>query len=232
MAPLIILHGWGSNIDKWQNLKDILNEAGIAVLLPKLPGHQGTKMKKPFNLNDFEKWFLNYCNDQKIDRFNLLGHSFGGLIAAKFAATYPEKVEKLILYAPAVAGNFSPKRILFFTIAQTCRFIFSVPLLKKFYNNVKENLKAKGVKEYYFAKGSERKTLSLASKERTANLLNKIKSKTLIIWGNEDSHISVKYALKVKKQIGDCELMTLSGGHSLHQQIPETLAKKIIKFLK
>lgn len=44
----------------------------------------------------------------KEDKLLLIGHSFGGFIAALYAAEFPEQVEKLILVAPA--GMLTPSR--------------------------------------------------------------------------------------------------------------------------
>lgn len=45
---------------------------------------------------------LNYL---ELDKANILGHSWGGMLAMKFASEYPEKVKKLILVAPGPHKN-------------------------------------------------------------------------------------------------------------------------------
>src|SRR5260221_6027950 len=35
-----------------------------------------------------------------LDRFDLVGHSFGGMLAAEYAALFPERVRKLVLIDP------------------------------------------------------------------------------------------------------------------------------------
>src|SRR5689334_165807 len=36
----------------------------------------------------------------KLDRINLVGHSFGGMLAAEYAAHFPRRVDKLVLLSP------------------------------------------------------------------------------------------------------------------------------------
>ncbi len=43
-----------------------------------------------------------------LDRLTLVGHSFGGFVAALYAAEFPDRVEKLVLVAPADLLRFPP----------------------------------------------------------------------------------------------------------------------------
>jgi proline iminopeptidase len=43
-----------------------------------------------------------------VDRLIIAGHSFGGFIAALYAAEFPDRVEKLLLLAPATMLRFPP----------------------------------------------------------------------------------------------------------------------------
>jgi len=63
--------------------------------------------------------------------------------------------------------------------------------------------------------------------------LPQIKIRTLIIWGESDKLVPVKYAHIFKEKIESSKLEILPKiGHSPHLEVPEKLAKIIIQFLR
>jgi pimeloyl-ACP methyl ester carboxylesterase len=55
-------------------------------------------MKKP---SDFVQWLDELFTALKLDNINLMGHSYGGWQASLYALAHPQRLEKLILLAPA-----------------------------------------------------------------------------------------------------------------------------------
>ena len=63
--------------------------------------------------------------------------------------------------------------------------------------------------------------------------LPKIKTKTLIVWGDKDKMVPVKYAYLFKEKISDSRLEIFPKvGHSPHLEVPGLLSEKILNFLK
>lgn len=62
------------------------------------------------NTEESEAWFVESLEAwraaQQLDSFVLLGHSFGGYVAARYALKYPERVKHLVLVGPA---GFAPE---------------------------------------------------------------------------------------------------------------------------
>jgi pimeloyl-ACP methyl ester carboxylesterase len=55
----------------------------------------------------------------------------------------------------------------------------------------------------------------------------------LVVWGEKDKIVPVKYAHIFKEKIKDCRLEILPEiGHSPHLEVPEKLAQIIVSFLK
>lgn len=101
----VLLHGVSGNRLYWVDLAPQLVAEGWHVWAPDLRGAPGCQLASDQQVG---REIMTYVNDLAswtesagLERFTLAGHSFGGRLAAEFAATYPERVEKLILIAAA-----------------------------------------------------------------------------------------------------------------------------------
>ena len=101
MENILILHGWGSQAERWSEVKELLENGGYRVYVPDLPGF-GESLPPPqaWSVDDYVEWVRSFCEKENLSQIFLLGHSFGGSIAIKFVNYFPEKVQGLILVAP------------------------------------------------------------------------------------------------------------------------------------
>ncbi len=233
---LIILHGWKSSSDKWQEVKTILEKKGVEVFALDLPGFKlENKLLKPWGLNEYVQWVWQIKEAHHIkEPFYLLGHSFGGRIALKFALKYPELLKGLILVSSAGIKDNSFKvktlnlvaKIYHLSIFKKCplchisrNFFYRFIVKKTDYLKTDNDLALK-------------KTMKLALKEDLLPLLSEIKNKTLLIWGSQDKLTPLKQGKLMKEKIPQSELVVLEGiGHTPYLDCPESLVKKIINFL-
>lgn len=104
---LLFIHGLSSNADAWQrNIQELQKEYTCIAL--DLPGHgksflQGGQQTPSY----FAKIILELMEKLGHKKFTLVGHSMGGQAALKFALLYPEKLEQLVLVAPAGIEEFT-----------------------------------------------------------------------------------------------------------------------------
>ena len=93
--PIILLHGWGVDISIFDSITNML-KTKYTVYAIDLPGFcKSEEPDIPYNLDDYVELLYQFIVDLDIYNPILLGHSFGGRIAIKFASSY--KVNKLIL---------------------------------------------------------------------------------------------------------------------------------------
>ncbi|HEV2343643.1 MAG TPA: alpha/beta fold hydrolase [Actinocrinis sp.] len=98
--PLLYLHGAGMT-GKWLQVHEAL-AAGAEVIAPEHPGCGETPAQDW--LRDMGDLVVHYDDLRRAlglrGRFDLVGYSLGGWIAAEFAATFPALVRSLTLIAP------------------------------------------------------------------------------------------------------------------------------------
>ncbi|MFR9718545.1 alpha/beta fold hydrolase [Aeromonas diversa] len=96
-APLILaLHGWLDNSESFQPLAAHLDRFNLVAI--DLPGHGHSDHKStPYVFVDWLDDLHRITRAAGWDRFILLGHSLGALIASAYAGVFPEQVSHLIL---------------------------------------------------------------------------------------------------------------------------------------
>ena len=96
--PVLFLHGAGGLF--WDPLLDAL-AAGHRVIAPEHPGAgESQGLEHVEDLWDLVLYYNELLDVLGVDRATLVGHSFGGMVAAEIAATNPERVDRLVLIAP------------------------------------------------------------------------------------------------------------------------------------
>ena len=99
---ILLLHGKNFNGYYWEQTAKILQKEGFRVIIPDQIGFGKSSKPKQFQFS-FQQLAENtksILDDLKIEKFIVLGHSMGGMLATKIAVMYPENVEKLILENP------------------------------------------------------------------------------------------------------------------------------------
>lgn len=235
--PIIILHGWGSSAVAWEKTKKLLENAGYSVLVPDLPGFgKEPPPKIPWTVSDYVEWVLDKF--AQLDKFILIGHSFGGRIAIKLAAKYPQKVEKLVLTGAAGIRFISLKErikiTLFLLGSKIFNFLFYLPpfnLLKALIRKISYYLL--GAKDYVgLRNGTVKGTFKKVINEDLIDILEKINIPTYLLWGKDDLMIPSKHAYIMAKKIPGAKLEIIEKvGHRLPYGQPEIFVEKVVKFL-
>jgi pimeloyl-ACP methyl ester carboxylesterase len=233
---ILILHGWGGSSDSWIKVSEFLAQKGFRVISPDFPGFGKTKIpERAWGLNDFVDWLKNFTEKLNLEEFFLLGHSFGGRVAIKFSIFYPEKAKKLILVNSAgIKPEWGAKEKIVFQISKIGNALFSKNHFFKFKDEARNFFyRMARIKDYSKAKGAMKETMKKILEEDLLPELSKIQNETLILWGEKDKIVPLKYAYLFKEKIKNSQLEILPKiGHSPHLEDPEKLTKVILPFLR
>jgi pimeloyl-ACP methyl ester carboxylesterase len=98
---VVLLHGKNFNGYYWQDVIPFLVTEGYRVIVPDQVGWgRSDKPDIHYSFNLLALNTLILLDSLHINKILLVGHSMGGMLAARFAMLYPERVEKLILENP------------------------------------------------------------------------------------------------------------------------------------
>ena len=97
-APLVFIHGAGGI--EWDPFLEGL-AARYHVIAPEHPGFgQSQGLEHVEEIWDLVLYYNELLDALGVTRATLIGHSFGGMVAAEIAANNPDRVERLVLIAP------------------------------------------------------------------------------------------------------------------------------------
>jgi pimeloyl-ACP methyl ester carboxylesterase len=242
---LIILPGWGGTKETWRDFTELAKDFfDIQVIDLPCFGEEPCP-KEAWGIEDYSNFVKSKIINHKPARHGLargmaggskiilLGHSFGGQVAAYFAAQNPEMISKLILIAPALFRKKRGLRRLFFgIIAKTGHLIFKLPIIEKFDVWAKKILyKAADSPDYAKTSGIKREIFKKIIRQDLKDILPKIKVPTLLIQGTLDKYVPVKDSKKAANLIPNSKLELISlGRHGLHFQQPKKLLSIISQY--
>lgn len=102
---VVLLHGFGGDAQNWRFVMGELAHEREVIALD-LPGHgASTKNVGDGSLDGFVTEVVSMLDALEIERAHVVGHSFGGLVAAHLAARHADRVISLALIAPAGLGE-------------------------------------------------------------------------------------------------------------------------------
>jgi len=236
---VILLHGLGGSSQVWQfNIGPLAEKYHVFV-----PDQIGFgKSDKPlvnYRIRTYVDFLDQFYKQLKIERATLVGNSMGGWIAAIYAATYPERVDKLVL---ADAGGYAPPKDFdtraFFALNPTTREGMKVLSAKVFYN--KAFLSDAAIDQAMAARlaagdGFTIKSITesiIRGEDFLDDIVKKIKQPTLIVWGREDGLIPLSEGERFHKDITGSSLIVFDQcGHVPNIEKAGEFNAAVIKFL-
>lgn len=239
---VVMLHGWGKNIEVLRSLGELLVSDSVKVHLIDLPGfglsplpHEASSEGRGWSTDDYANVVLNHLEAMGLTSYSLIGHSFGGRISVRISARHPERVKSLTLIG---SHGIPPER----TPLDATRLWF-IRKITKVSKWVDENLGLDTFKRYFAPRfgsldykmaGDLRKTLVKTVNEDLTNLAATISAPTLLLWGEKDPQTPLSIARKFKALIKDSSLFIFPNkGHEPYLDVgSHLLAKYINRFLQ
>ena len=114
-TPVVLLHGTGSSLHTWEGWVSGLKETRRVITLD-LPGfgltgpYTGSYAPQDYSADTTARFVLDVLDHLRVARAVVGGNSLGGEVAWRMAVLAPQRVDRLVLVAPAGTA-FTPERI-------------------------------------------------------------------------------------------------------------------------
>lgn len=201
---IILLHGWGQNIEMMKPIGD--NLAGnFRITIIDFPGFgESEEPSEAWNISDYSNMLELLVKELKIKKPIVMGHSFGGRVAIRYSANNP--IEKLVLFgSPCV--RLQQKQPLKVRILKKLK---TLPGMDKFGEFMKKYI---GSRDYKAASPMMRQILVNTVNEDLSAYASQIEEPTLLIWGDNDTEAPIEEAKMLEKIMPDAALIVLPGTH-------------------
>lgn len=201
---VILLHGWGQNIEMMKPIGDNLADHYRITILD-FPGFgESEEPKEAWDISMYAEMLEQLVKELKIKKPIVMGHSFGGRVAIRYSANNP--IEKLILFgSPCVRlQQKQPLKVRFLKKMKT------LPGMDKIGEYMKKYI---GSRDYKAASPMMRQILVNTVNEDLSSYACQIEEPTLLIWGENDTEAPLEEAKMVEKIMPDAGLIILPGTH-------------------
>ena len=236
--PLVLVHGYLGSSEMWCLQRDYLSKF-FRVISPALPGFgESHEAQSLDSIHEMAKFIIGIIDEKKIDKFNLLGHSMGGMIVQEIAKLEGDRINKLICFATGSIGEI-PGR--FESIDETRKKLKNEGTEVSF-SRVPKKWFVKGDKDknYYLCKNAVQNVSSKTADNALKAMKNwsgrddlkNIKNETLIVWGNKDISYNFDQIDTLNKNIKNSKLEIFEGcSHNVHLEETEKFNNLIKKFI-
>ena len=251
---VMLFHGMNFGGFYFSGPIEALRREGFRVVAPDQIGFgRSSKAIIPYNFHDMALNSRRLLETLGITRVSIVGHSMGGMLAARFAASFPDITERAVIYDPI--GLTDPRyerpwrsadEAYKATMAQS-----NDQRWQGFYANIRRYFPSPGAwkPEYeQYVRILYAPTLSgdwprlamVRSIYQQITYLDpvvydwpKIKVRTLVMGGDLDGQDFPKFAKHIADSIPGAELVIFPNlGHVPHLEAPEQFLPALVKFLK
>jgi len=251
---VVLFHGMNFGGFYFSGPIEVLRKEGFRVLVPDQIGFgRSSKPIIPYNFHDMALNSRKLLQSLGINKVTIIGHSMGGMLSARFAASFPDITERAVIYDPI--GLTDPRyerpwrsadEAYKASMAQT-----NDQRYQGFYANIRRYFPSPGAwkPEYeQYVRILYAPTLS-GDWPRLAMVRSiyqqmlyldpvyydwaKIKVKTLVIGGEKDGQDFPKLAKHIADTIPDAQLTIIpNAGHVPHLEVPDVFYRELMKFVK
>ena len=218
-APIVLVHGVGLNHTIWEPQIDAFDNS---VLAYDILGHGKTPLNKDnISFDNFSSQLIDLIDELKMKKIHLIGFSIGSLIARNFASKFNDRLESLTLLCSIFNRTEKQQQIVKdrFELVKKSKSLskqalkrwFTDDYLKKnpnTYNKISSILEQNNMENFL-------KVYELFINHKDNEKFENIKTKTLVMTGEEDIGSTPEMSENLNKVINNSKVKIISKGKHL-----------------
>ncbi len=237
---LVLVHGLGASANRWEFVIPHF-EKNYRVIVPDLIGFgYSDKPLVDYTTDFFSEFLKKFLEKLNIKNPVLIGSSLGGQIIAEYTLNNNNAVKKLVLISPSGVMKHSTPALDAYVMAALYPNQEAAKNAFEMMSGSSKNIDPKIVEGFVKrmrlpnAKMAFMSTLlGLKNSQILTEKLSSITVPTMVVWGELDPVIPVKYADSIVSTIKDCRFYRMDGcGHTPCVEVPETFVKIVMEFLR
>ncbi|QUH23785.1 alpha/beta hydrolase [Methanobacterium alkalithermotolerans] len=232
--PLLLLHAASVSSAEWYaNVKELSKD--FYLIAPDTIGDCGWSRchAEMENRDHYNQWLMEIMDHLHLEKSHIMGHSYGGWLALNLAISHPEKLDKMVLLAPA--ASLAPFNLIIKMALKMPR----LPLMP----SAEKTLKMMAAKDFEppieFVELMDVVNRHFKPKMVFPTVysdpeLQNIKNPTLLLMGDQEKiYPPLKAVKRARKLIPNVKSeIIIDAGHILNMEKPEEVNSRVIKFLK
>jgi pimeloyl-ACP methyl ester carboxylesterase len=233
--PVVVLHAAGG-AGAWNPYLEQLSQH-FDVIAPDHPGFGlSAELPEVATMAQLVDHYVALFDTLGLDRFDLVGASFGGWLAAEIASTVPDRIDRLVLMAPAGLHlpETPPANLLEMTQEELIRGLFWDTAIADAALSAPPSPEAaaQGARDgAAFARFATAQGTFLHNPELPPRLAH-IDAPTLVVAAEVDEIIPHEHSVAYATAVAGAELHVVPEvGHALYQEKPDVVAGVVIAFL-
>ena len=234
--PLLLINGIGANIEMWQPLVSRL--PGRQVVMFDFPGTGGSPaLRRPARMAVLARLVVSLLDALALPRADVLGYSWGGVLAQELALQSPDRVRSLVLAAttPGLGGQPPAPWVM---AAMMTPLRYYSPAYLRLVAPLIYGATVRGGEPHVNARRSGPPSLAGYSHQLYAvsgwssrRWLDQLRAPTLVLASESDRLAPPRNSRILARQIHGADLQVLPGGHLFLLQQPAEAAAVIADFL-
>jgi 3-oxoadipate enol-lactonase len=201
--PLVLLHALGETSQSWAPL---LPEIGRCyhVAAFDLRGHGASDWPGTYSAELMRDDVVSALDTLGFQRFTLIGHSLGGVVALLIAQQLGQRITQLVIEDAVPPYPREPRPM---PARPAAELPFDWAVLQPTYEQMTD------------------------PDMRGWPALSTITARTLVVAGGVTSHIPIERINEMAARIPDCTVTTIDVGHNVHQDAPDEFAHAVLSWL-
>ncbi|HEV7699077.1 MAG TPA: alpha/beta hydrolase [Pyrinomonadaceae bacterium] len=248
--PVILIHGYTASVYSWKTAAPMIADSGFRVIAIDLIGFGYSDKPRSFDysIESQARMITRFMDRLGLGTATIVGCSYGGAVAATVALDYPERVDKLVLVDAVINDDLRSHPILqlvrvpgigeivtpFLADSRTLLRHRMLGTLAEANHHLITEDRVDSIRRPLMAADGHHSLLA-TSRNWRANRITRdahlIEQPTLIVWGEDDTVISVQDGYTLRDSIPGSRLFVIKDcGHVPQEESGELFSKMVAEF--